>query len=246
MSDEKRRKRWKPCGAGWLKSRNGQMSEALLTVAFLTVSGGLQDAYSYCVRGQVFANAQTGNIVLMSKNLFEGQWASCLRYLIPLLAFALGVLVAELVRGRCKALHRVHWRQLIILAEIVLLFGVGYLPAAVDLLANALVSFACAMQVQSFRKVNGNACASTMCIGNLRSGMEAFTGFLRTGSIPALKKAGQYFCLIGLFAFGAGLGGVLCARWGRQTIWLCCVLLIVSFLLMFIREDIEEEAPDPA
>ena len=46
--------------------RHGQMSEAFSTMVFLTLSGGLQDAYTYCIRGQVFANAQTGNIVLMS------------------------------------------------------------------------------------------------------------------------------------------------------------------------------------
>ena len=40
--------------------RHGQMSEAFSTMVFLTLSGGLQDAYTYCVRGQVFANAQTG------------------------------------------------------------------------------------------------------------------------------------------------------------------------------------------
>ena len=36
-----------------------QMSESLLTAAFLSVSGGLQDAYTYISRGKVFANAQT-------------------------------------------------------------------------------------------------------------------------------------------------------------------------------------------
>ena len=71
--------------------RHGQMSEAFSTMVFLTLSGGLQDAYTYCVRGQVFANAQTGNIVLMSQRAFAGDLAGVLRYLIPLLAFALGV-----------------------------------------------------------------------------------------------------------------------------------------------------------
>ena len=43
----------------------GQMSEAVSTGIFLTLSGGFQDAYTYYCRGKVFANAQTGNIVLM-------------------------------------------------------------------------------------------------------------------------------------------------------------------------------------
>lgn len=70
--------------------RHGQMSEAFSTMVFLTLSGGLQDAYTYCVRGQVFANAQTGNIVLMSQRAFAGDLAGVLRYLIPLLAFGAG------------------------------------------------------------------------------------------------------------------------------------------------------------
>ena len=47
------------------------MSESFLTAAFLSISGGLQDAYTYIYRGEVFANAQTGNIVLLSQSLVE-------------------------------------------------------------------------------------------------------------------------------------------------------------------------------
>lgn len=56
----------------------------------------------------------------------------------------------------------------------------GIFPNEMDLLANAMVSFACAMQVQAFRKVNGYAFASTMCIGNLRSGMESLCAYGKT------------------------------------------------------------------
>ena len=135
----------------------GQMSDAWSTVAFLTLSGGFQDAYTFFTRGRVFANAQTGNIVLMSERLFHGDWAGGLRYLVPLTAFALGVFVAERVRRRCRAWERLHWRQLVVLGEIAMLGLVGFLPDTMNLEANALVSFACAMQVQAFRKVNGHA-----------------------------------------------------------------------------------------
>ena len=71
-----------------------QMSEAMITTAFLTVSSGLKDAYTYCCRGEVFANAQTGNIVLLGANLFSGRFGAALHYLLPILAFALGIFVA--------------------------------------------------------------------------------------------------------------------------------------------------------
>lgn len=223
-----------------VRSRHGQMSESMPTVVFLTLSGGLQDAYSYCVRGGVFANAQTGNVILMSQRFFDGDLSGGLWFLIPLLSFACGVFVAERVRARYKKLRAVHWRQLIVLGEIVLLFAVGFVPSSLDYIANALVSFSCAMQVQTFRKMHGFAYASTMCVGNLRSGAESFSAYLRTRNPKLLKKAGQYFGVILLFALGAGGGCRLAALWGQRAIWACCGLLLVSFVLMFIREDVEE------
>ena len=103
-----------------------------------------------------------------------------------------------------KYAKRLHWRQGILLMEIIILFAVGFMPAKLDLLATALVSFACAMQVQTFRKVSGYSYASTMCIGNLRSGTEAFTSYLHTHDTEKLKKALYYFGIILFFGGDAG------------------------------------------
>ena len=132
----------------------GQMSESMLTAAFVVLSGGLQDAYTYLCRGQVFANAQTGNIVLFSAYLFEGAWDHCLRYLIPVLSFMAGIFAAECIHRRFKHMEKVHWRQLIVLAEMAILFAVGFMPQPLNTLANALVSFSCAMQLQTFRMLS--------------------------------------------------------------------------------------------
>lgn len=61
----------------------GQMSESFPTAAFLSISGGLQDAYTYVFRGKVFANAQTGNIVLLSQNICERNWLQSAHYFVP-------------------------------------------------------------------------------------------------------------------------------------------------------------------
>ena len=179
---------------------HGQMSESFLTAVFLSLSGGLQDAYTYLFRGKVFANAQTGNIVLLSTNIMDGRWDKVLHYLVPLCAFA----------------------------------------QSQNLLANAIVSFSCAMQVQAFRKVNGYAFASTMCIGDLRSGVEAFCLWRNTHEPHAKDRMVRYFGIIFLFALGAGLGSKSAAQLGGRAIWLSCCFLLVSFTLMFIREELEE------
>ena len=221
-------------------SHNGQMSEAFCTAIFLSLSGGLQDVYTYLYRGKVFANAQTGNIVLCGVKLVEGDWGAVLHYLVPLCFFALGVFAAELLRQKFRQMQRLHWRQLVVLCEILMLFVVGFFPQEWNLVANALVSFACAMQVQAFRKVNGYAFASTMCIGDLRSGVEALWVWSRTRDPKAKDRMLRYFGIILLFALGSGIGSKSCVWLGGRTIWISCGLLLVSFALMFIREDLEE------
>ena len=217
-----------------------QTSETFLLSAVLALSGGFQDAYTYNVRDEVFSNAQTGNIVLMSQHLMEGDWMTALHYLFPLLAFALGVFVAEQIGHRYKTSTRLHWRQIVVAIEFVLLLLVGFIPTQYNIIATALVSFACSMQVQTFRKVHGYGYASTMCIGNLRSGMDSLCAWLVGGNTKAFGKAIHYFAIIFLFALGAGLGSLALAPMGSRAIWLSCLLLFISFCLMFLKEDIEE------
>ena len=212
-----------------------QMSEAFITSVFLALSGGFQDAYTYFTRDGVFSNAQTGNVVLMSQHFMTGEWIKGLHYLLPLLAFAAGVLVAEQIQSKFQYARRLHWRQGILLCEILILFIVGFIPTAFNMVATALVSFACAMQVQTFRKVSGYSYASPMCIGNLRSGTAALSVYFREHKKDQLRQSLYYFGIILFFAIGAGIGGNLSAHYGLHTIWISDGLLCVSFVLMFIE-----------
>ena len=116
--------------------------------------------------------------------------------------------------------------------EILLLAVVGFLPQELNMLANILVSFSCAMQVQTFRTVHGYGYASTMCIGNLRSGTESLSKYLRTRDKPLLYKALHFFGIILIFAIGAGIGGVLSTLIGIKTIWISPILLLIVVIMM--------------
>ena len=212
-----------------------QMSESFLNSAVLAVSG-FQDAYTYFTRDKVFSNAQTGNVVLMSQEFMAGNFIGGIKYLLPFLAFGLGVLVTEQINARYKMAKRIHWRQLIILIEIAILAIVGFIPHSLNMAATVLVSFSCAMQVQAFRKVNGFAYASTMCIGNLRSGTDALSAFLREKRKEPLIKAFHYYGIIFFFAVGAGIGGNLSVAWGIHTIWVSCILLLISMVFMWYEK----------
>ena len=55
-----------------------------------------------------------------------------------------------------------------------------------------------------------------------------------------LYKAGHYLGIIAMFAVGAAVGGHLILLLHERTIWVSCGLLFVGFLLMFIKEELEE------
>ena len=153
-------------------------------------------------------------------------------YLFPVFSFMLGIFISDSVQHRFRAATKLHWRQGIVLAEIAIMVIVGFLPLSVNLLANCMISFSCALQVQSFRKLHGNAYASTMCIGNLRSGVSAFSNYLRTRDAQDLSKARDYIVVIVVFALGAGIGGNSSLVLGEKTIWTTVVPLMICFLMM--------------
>lgn len=206
---------------------------------FLTLAGGFQDAYSYNCRGRVFANAQTGNIVLLGQNLAQGHWGAAFRYFIPLCAFLLGVYITERVHHRFRANEKIHWRQVILLIESLLLVITGFLPQTLNISANALMSFACAMQVNSFRKFHGLPCATTMCIGNIRSATEMLCRYHITKDKTLRRKSIHYYFVILIFAIGATAGALITSVLGSPAIWTAACLLLAGFVLMFMKEQPE-------
>ena len=218
-----------------------QMSESMILGVVLTLAGGFQDAYSYNCRGQVFANAQTGNIVLLGQNIASGNFQNALHYLFPLLAFLAGVYLSEWVRELCKSFQKLHWRQIVLAFEIVMLAIAGLLPQSLNVVSNVLMSFACAMQVDSFRKFRGIPCATTMCIGNMRSGTKLICRYHITKDPELKRKSLHYYFIILVFAIGAAIGAVASQKFGNPAIWIAAGLMLLGFILMFVKEEIQGE-----
>ena len=213
-----------------------QTSEALRVGVLLALAGGYLDAYTYLCRGGVFANAETGNMVLLGVKLAAGNWAGAAKYLPPIFAFFLGVLVAEVIRRRGKAAvsSKLHWRQWVLALEIGVLAAAAVLPmgGGWDMAVNWAVSFVCALQVESFRRVHGKAYVTTMCTGNLRSGTELLYQFFQTRDRDILHSALRYYPVILSFIVGAAASGVLAGVLGQWSVLVACALLAVVLVVL--------------
>lgn len=217
--------------------KSQQVSESFQLAILLTLSGGFMDAYSYLCRDHVFANAQTGNILLFGINLSIGNFIFALRYLFPIISFAFGISVAEIIRHRFKNGKHFHWRQLTVLAEAIILLVVAFIPQNLNLLANSLTSFACGAQVESFRKINGSGIATTMCIGNLRSATQSLCDYSFTKNEKSKKNGFLYFSIIGIFVVGSVIGNFCVSMWQEKAIIVSTVLLLAAFSLMLINKE---------
>ncbi len=214
-----------------------QMSDTYLVAAILASAGGFLDAYSYIVRGGVFANAHTANIVLLGQRFFERDWSGCGKYLAPIIMFIAGVLVADRIRRRLMH-SRFHWRQYVILLEALVLVGTGFIPNGKwDILATTLISFVCSLQVESFRKVHSIPFSATLCTGNLRTATESLSIYMTEKDDENLAVAVKLYGIVLFFAMGVVLGTLLSSASARSALAFATIELVAVFVLMLIDNE---------
>lgn len=205
-----------------------QKSESFEIAVLLAIVGGFLDAYTYCCRDKVFANAQTGNFVRLAMALANGEYILILRYIISILSFSFGILAAINIRN--KNFLKLHWRQIILIVEIGIVVIVSFIPIRpiTNLAANVFVSFLCAMQVESFKKVLGHPFSSTMCTGNLRSGIEHLCYAVIKKDYQLLKHTGCYLVIIMSFIIGAFTGAHTTQVFLGKAILLTLIPIVLS------------------
>ncbi len=217
-----------------MKAKTRQMSESLRLGVLLAIVGGFLEAYTFFCRGGVFANCQTGNLVMFALSAADGNGADMILYLIPVIAFIVGIFLAEWVKQIFRLYEKLHWRQIIILFEIFCLAVTAFIPEGnLDVIVTTVIAFVCSMQVESFRKVRGNAFATTMCTGNLRSASENLYHWIAGGDKEAKKKGQHYLTIVGSFMMGAVVGAALTHVFAEKAVLFCCIILFVTFMLMF-------------
>ncbi len=136
-------------------------------------------------------------------------------------------MLSDLVHERFGSV--IHWRQVTVFFEAVILLGVSFIPGGnFNLLANCLTSFACGMQVESFRKIHGHGIATTMCIGNLRNALQNVDDYIITHKRGFLENGLLYFGVILCFVLGAVLGNWCIERHGpaRHRRWRSLLLFV--------------------
>jgi uncharacterized membrane protein YoaK (UPF0700 family) len=198
----------------------------------LAIVGGFLDAYTFISRDGVFANAQTGNLVLLAVKAANRDWRGSMLFILPILAFILGVLVSEIVKipHVRQVLHS--YRRSILILECLVLIIVGLLPRSVpNLVVTVCIAFVSSLQISTFNKLDKWAYNSTMTTGNLRTATQAAYLALKENNNEAKKQFKEFFVIILSFLFGALTGTFSTTYIGNTSIWLPSGVLVIALIL---------------
>jgi uncharacterized membrane protein YoaK (UPF0700 family) len=212
------------------KNTNETYVDNIIIGFCLSLLGGFLDAYSFLLKGGVFANAQTGNVVLLFISLANTEFGKCIKYIIPIITFAFGIFISEFIKYKKDQNVRL---KLALFIEFILIVCVGisgnYLS---NYLINCIISFIAAIQVANFDKVDGNPIATTMITGNLKSGMIQLSKYFHTKEKTTIYAFWKYLLIIIGFGFGVIIGCILIKMYSEKSIFICTLLLIIVFLMI--------------
>lgn len=202
--------------------------ETVQVALLLAFAGGYIDAYTWIIHG-VMANAQTANLVLLWVYGSAANWERALHFVPPILAFAVGIVMAASLRNatgeRASAIST--------LIEILLLIAIGVLHNRLPDLAGTLgISVVAAMQAAIFIRVEGVVYSTVMITGNLRQAIEGvFTAVAGSGEVGMLRRSGIFTVVCVAFGMGAAVGAYATKNIPDLALGLPVVaLLIVLFL----------------
>jgi uncharacterized membrane protein YoaK (UPF0700 family) len=205
---------------------------------------GFWGAYTYLLRGNVFCNAQTGNVVLMGLALGSAKWGTALYYLVPISAYILGAFVSELAPNPLKHRFYIRWDTALMLIEMAAVLGLGFLPeSAPEQISQVVINFIASMQYNTFRQAEGIPVATTFATNHIRQigiGLAKELRHRHTGDKTHRRKLAKHSRMLFFFAMGATVGTVFCHLFVGKAIWVTILPLCVIFVTL-LHADLTTE-----
>ena len=217
------------------------MCERKSVYLLLMASAGMMGAYTFTLRGGVFCNAQTANVVMMSIAFGQGRWQDGFYYFIPITAYFLGAFISEILPSPVKHRGFLRWDTWLIGIEVLTLFLIGFMPLSwPHQIVQVLINFIASMQYNTFRQAEGIPMATTFCTNHVRQIGIAAAKLLRKKDHAAAQRGLTHLKML-LSFFGGGVLLSLCGSFLQaKAIWLALIPL-GWILVTLIHADLTTE-----
>jgi uncharacterized membrane protein YoaK (UPF0700 family) len=216
-------------------------------VLILIGVGGFLDAYTYITRGGVFANTQTGNVILLATNAAVGEWHRAVAHLWSILAFVVGVLVATMLRTWWRDATSASLLLSVTLAQAVVLGLVAAVPGSwANVVVTVPIAFVAAMQMELFRSIGGLPIITIATTGNLMRFVESVHAVVTQRDADSRRRCALYSAVVSAFA-GAAVVGAVVSRWlGTPAVAVCAAaMVVVALMVLYDARQIDADAAEP-
>ncbi len=202
----------------------------------LIAVSGFWGAFTYLLRGNVFCNAQTGNVVLLGLAVGSGNFGHAMYYTIPITAYLAGAFISEILPNPVKHGLHIRWETLLLGIETVVVIILGFIPESFPVqLSQILINFIASMQFNTFRQAEGTPMATTFATNHIRQigiGLAKELQHRNREDKSHRVKLRKHFYMLLFFLFGAVIGTVFCNLIKGRAVWITAVPLIYLFYLM--------------
>lgn len=204
-------------------------SQRYHTFVLLMLSGGFMGAYSYFLKGGVFANAETANLLILAFNIAELNTEGIISVLYPISAFFIGTFFSQMF---IEKLGR-RWIPTLLIVEIMTLISLSLLPSETpDRVFHVVIAVLSSMQFNTFRKARGVAMSTLFCTAHLRGFGASLYSAIADRKGEELKKSLYHGGLIMTFLAGGISCSLISKSLGGYTIALS------SLPLLFVLQEV--------
>jgi uncharacterized membrane protein YoaK (UPF0700 family) len=203
----------------------------------LILVGGFYGGYTFSVRGGVFCNAQTANVVLLAMAIGSRDWGRMLYLLVPISAYFGGTMLSEVLGKKVKHLHTLRWDTIMVGLEIPICLFLGALPASVpDQVCQITLNFVCAAQFNTFRQNEGVPMATTFVTNHIRQTGSNLVKAIRDRDANAAFRFRMHGSMILFFLIGGIVSTILCEFLNVRAIYGAIPFLAYTFIRLLIAD----------
>lgn len=215
-------------------------NERLWLFCSLIFIGGYLGGFTFSLKGKLFVNAQTGNMVLLSSGIGKFDILVVKNTLILLIVYFIAVMTAEYLSKKVYKEGKYIWENFLLILSFFITLILGFLPE--DLIFEVWlypIAAIVAMQFATFERAHGMGMATGFCTNHLKQTATNLVRYLRTKRKENLISCLSHFSMIISFITGAFLAFFLSSIFLSYSIWLAsfCFLLVIYYFNKSIKEE---------
>ncbi len=205
----------------------------------VSVIGGFLGGYTIFNHLEIFANAQTGNLIKLVLSVCSLQLESVgfliSYFLLYILGNAFYAVAREKLKISMKIVSFIATSLGIVLVGLINFMGNSYLSVMP-------IFFIAPIQWNAFKTAGGNSCSTIFSSNNVRQAVVLLTKYFMDKDKKALKNARFYWATLLFFHIGVAASCLLSLAFGVHSIWFCLIAVMIAVIYYYRYQEAKIKA----